>query len=56
MHPLQYLKNVAPFWFLAPPGFWPSLLLNPGDGPVKSTDSWKTLEVARKMLFLKIMA
>ena len=24
-----------PFWFLAPPsGFWPPLLLNPGDGPV----------------------
>ena len=25
---------MAPFWFLAPPsGFWPLLLLHPGDGP-----------------------
>jgi len=28
IHPIQYFKNVPPFWFLAP------LLLNPGDGPV----------------------
>jgi len=33
---IQYcnLKMWPPFWFLAPPsGFWPALLLNPGDGP-----------------------
>ena len=33
---IQYsiLKMWPPFWFLAPPtGFWPPLLLNPGDGP-----------------------
>ena len=34
IHPIQYFANVPPFWFLAPPSvFWPSLLLNPGDGP-----------------------
>jgi len=27
IHPIMYLKNVPPFWFLAP------LLLNPIDGP-----------------------
>jgi len=33
-HPILHLKNVPPFWFLAPPsGFWPPLLLHPGDGP-----------------------
>jgi len=28
-----FLKCGPPFWFLAPPGFWPPLLLYPGDGP-----------------------
>jgi len=28
-----FLKCGPPFWFLAPPGFWLPLLLNPGDGP-----------------------
>ena len=29
-----FLKWGSPFWFLTPLfGFWPSLLLNPGDGP-----------------------
>jgi len=28
IHPTLYLKNVAPL-----SGFWPPLLLNPGDGP-----------------------
>ena len=27
IHPIQYFKNVPPL------GFWPPLLLNPGDGP-----------------------
>jgi len=28
-----FFKCGSPFWFLAPPsGFWPPLLLNPGDG------------------------
>jgi len=34
---IQYciLKMWPPFWFMSPPsGFWPSLLLKPGDGPV----------------------
>ena len=32
---IQYciLKMWPPFWFLAPPGFWPPLLLHPGDEP-----------------------
>jgi len=33
---IQYsiFKMLPPFWLLAPPsGFWPPLLLNPGDGP-----------------------
>jgi len=33
IHLILYFKNVAPFWFLATPGFCPPLLLNPGDGP-----------------------
>jgi len=34
IHPILYFKNVAPLRFLAPPfGFWPPLLLNPGNGP-----------------------
>jgi len=29
-----FKKCGPPFWFLVPPsGFWPPLLLNPGDGP-----------------------
>ena len=27
------LKMWPPFWFLTPSGFWPPLLLNPGDEP-----------------------
>jgi len=37
---IQYhiLKMWPPYWFLASPsGFWPPLLLNPGDGPDFST-------------------
>jgi len=35
---IQYsiFKMWPPFWFQAPPfGFWPPLLLNPGDGPAR---------------------
>ena len=28
IHPILFFKNMAP-----PSGFWPTLLLNPGDGP-----------------------
>jgi len=40
IHPVLYFKNVPPpFWFSAPPSvFWPSLLLNSGDGPGCKSD------------------
>ena len=38
IHPILYIKNVPPFWFMAPPsGFYPPLLLNTGDWPVYCT-------------------
>ena len=39
IHPILYFKNVDPFWCLAPPGFRPTLLLKPGDGPVGGPES-----------------
>jgi len=36
IHPILYLKNLAP-----PSGFWPLLLLNPGDGPVNKPSNKK---------------
>jgi len=34
IHPILYFKNVPPLLVFGPSfGFWPTLLLNPGDGP-----------------------
>jgi len=40
----MYFKMWPPFWFLAPPGFWPPLLLNPGDGPVTFAKSMEIMD------------